>query len=46
MVYSRDKIIAFNRNYRGSVDERQVELEENNDMMPGEGVHPNARGGG
>jgi glutamate-1-semialdehyde aminotransferase len=40
MVYGRDKIIAFNRNYRGSADETQVEPDEYNDMVSGEGVHP------
>jgi glutamate-1-semialdehyde 2,1-aminomutase len=42
MVFNRDKIITFNCNYHGSVDETQVELDENNNMVSREGVHPNA----
>ena len=40
MVYSRDKIIAFNCNYGGSIEETQVELDVNHDMVTGEGIHP------
>jgi glutamate-1-semialdehyde 2,1-aminomutase len=42
MVTGRDKIITFNWNYHGSVDETQVELDEGSRMVPRTGVHPNA----
>ena len=42
MVSGRDKIITFNWNYHGSVDETQVELDVENRMVPRTGVHPNA----
>jgi glutamate-1-semialdehyde 2,1-aminomutase len=42
MVSGRDKIITFNWNYHGSVDETQVELDEKEGMIPRSGVHPNA----
>ena len=42
MVFNRDKIIVFNCNYHGSIDETQVELDENNNMIPREDIHPNA----
>jgi glutamate-1-semialdehyde 2,1-aminomutase len=42
MVTGRDKIITFNWNYHGSVDETQVELDEAHRMLPRTGVHPNA----
>lgn len=41
MVTGRDKIITFNWNYHGSVDETQVELDGRR-MVPRTGVHPNA----
>ncbi|MCL5735758.1 MAG: aspartate aminotransferase family protein [Actinobacteria bacterium] len=42
MVSGRDKIVTFNWNYHGSVDETQVELDAENRMVPRSGVHPNA----
>lgn len=42
MISGRDKIITFNWNYHGSVDETQVELDERGRMVPRTGVHPNA----
>jgi glutamate-1-semialdehyde 2,1-aminomutase len=42
MLTGRDKIVTFNHNYHGSVDETQVELDADNNMMPRPGVHPNA----
>ena len=42
MVTGRDKIITFNWNYHGSVDETQVELDDAGAMVPRTGVHPNA----
>jgi glutamate-1-semialdehyde 2,1-aminomutase len=42
MVTGRDKIITFNWNYHGSVDETQVGLDATGNMGPREGVHPNA----
>ncbi len=42
MVTGRDKIITFNWNYHGSVDETQVELDATKQMVPRTGVHPNA----
>lgn len=42
MVTGKDKIITFNWNYHGSVDETQVELDASNHMVPRTGVHPNA----
>jgi glutamate-1-semialdehyde 2,1-aminomutase len=42
MVSGRDKIITFNWNYHGSVDETQVEFDAHNHMVPRTGVHPNA----
>ena len=42
MVTGRDKIITFNWNYHGSVDETQVELDDQGRMKPRTGVHPNA----
>jgi glutamate-1-semialdehyde 2,1-aminomutase len=41
MVTGREKIITFNWNYHGSVDETQVELDGRR-MVPRTGVHPNA----
>ena len=35
MIYSRDKIIAFNRNDFTRVDEIEAEPDENDDMMTG-----------
>ncbi len=42
MVTGKDKIITFNWNYHGSVDETQVELDDSRGMVPRSGVHPNA----
>ncbi len=42
MVTGRDKIITFNWNYHGSVDETQVELDATGRMVPRTGVHANA----
>ncbi len=42
MVSGKDKIITFNWNYHGSVDETQVELDPAGRMLPRSGVHPNA----
>ena len=42
MFTGRDKVVTFNGNYHGSVDETQVELDDANRMVPREGVHPNA----
>ena len=42
MVSGRDKVITFNCNYHGSVDETQVELDGSGRMVPRTGVHPNA----
>jgi glutamate-1-semialdehyde 2,1-aminomutase len=42
MVTGRDKVVTFNWNYHGSVDETQVELDEAKRMVPRTDVHPNA----
>lgn len=42
MITGRDKIVTFNWNYHGSVDETQVELDRQKGMIPREDVHPNA----
>jgi glutamate-1-semialdehyde 2,1-aminomutase len=42
MVSGKDKIVTFNWNYHGSVDETQVELDAAGSMLPRSGVHPNA----
>lgn len=42
MITGRDKIVTFNWNYHGSVDETQVELNAEQQMIPREDVHPNA----
>ena len=42
MVSGRNKVITFNCNYHGSVDETQVELDARGRMVPRTGVHPNA----
>jgi glutamate-1-semialdehyde 2,1-aminomutase len=42
MVTGRDKIVTFNWNYHGSVDETQVELDDAGQMVPRTDVHPNA----
>ncbi len=42
MITGRDKIVTFNWNYHGSVDETQVELDDDRKMVPRTGVHPNA----
>jgi glutamate-1-semialdehyde 2,1-aminomutase len=41
MFTGRAKVVTFNWNYHGSVDETQVELDGANRMVPREGVHPN-----
>lgn len=41
MITGRDKIVTFNWNYHGSVDETQVELAAGQRMVPREDVHPN-----
>ncbi len=41
MITGRNKIVAFNWNYHGSVDETQVELDAGQRMIPREDVHPN-----
>jgi glutamate-1-semialdehyde 2,1-aminomutase len=42
MITGREKVIVFNWNYHGSVDETQVELDKQQQMIPRTGVHPNA----
>ncbi len=42
MISGKDKIVTFNWNYHGSVDETQVELDEDENMIPRTDVHPNA----
>ncbi|NLE11297.1 MAG: aspartate aminotransferase family protein [Actinobacteria bacterium] len=42
MISGRSKVVTFNWNYHGSVDETQVELDERGRMVPRTGVHPNA----
>ncbi|MBN1321534.1 MAG: aspartate aminotransferase family protein [Thermoleophilia bacterium] len=42
MATGRSKVVTFNCNYHGSVDETQVELDEQGRMIPRTGVHPNA----
>jgi glutamate-1-semialdehyde 2,1-aminomutase len=42
MITGRGKIVTFNWNYHGSVDETQVEFDETKGMVPRTGVHPNA----
>ncbi|VTM00205.1 aminotransferase [Pseudomonas aeruginosa] len=41
MLSGRDKVVVFNCNYHGSVDESQVEFDGEGRMVPREGVHPN-----
>lgn len=41
MITGRDKIVTFNWNYHGSVDETQVEFDAEHRMIPREDVHPN-----
>lgn len=41
MITGRNKIVTFNWNYHGSVDETQVELDTHFNMIPREDVHPN-----
>ncbi len=41
MITGRDKIVTFNWNYHGSVDETQVEFSAGSEMIPREDVHPN-----
>ena len=42
MITGKEKIVVFNWNYHGSVDETQVELDDTGSMVPRSGVHPNA----
>jgi glutamate-1-semialdehyde 2,1-aminomutase len=42
MFTGRSKIVTFNCNYHGSVDETHVELDDAGRMVPRTGVHPNA----
>ena len=42
MFTGREKVLTFNWNYHGSVDETQVEFDDTGRMVPREGVHPNA----
>ena len=42
MVSGKNKVITFNWNYHGSVDDTQVELDDHGRMVPRTGVHPNA----
>ena len=41
MVTGRDKVLVFQGNYHGSVDETQVEFDERGGMRPRLNVHPN-----
>ncbi|MFO6061448.1 aspartate aminotransferase family protein [Pseudomonas aeruginosa] len=41
MLSGRDKVVVFNCNYHGSVDESQVEFDAAGRMVPRAGVHPN-----
>ncbi|WP_137819132.1 aspartate aminotransferase family protein [Pseudomonas sp. 2FG] len=41
MISGREKILVFNCNYHGSVDESQVEFDAAGQMIPREGVHAN-----
>ena len=41
MITGRNKIVTFNWNYHGSVDETQVEFDAQQQMVPREDVHPN-----
>lgn len=43
MITGRAKVLAFNCNYHGSVDETQVELAPDSRMVPRHDVHPNGR---
>jgi len=40
MISGRSKVVTFNWNYHGSVDETQVELDEHGRTVPRTGVHP------
>jgi len=42
MASGKKKVLTFNWNYHGSVDETQVELDESGRMIPRSGVHTNA----
>ena len=42
MVTGRDKVLVFQGNYHGSVDETQVEFDPQGRMQPRTNVHPNA----
>ena len=42
MITGRDKVVTFNWNYHGSVDETQVEFDGAKRMVPRTDVHPNA----
>lgn len=41
MITGRQKVLVFNCNYHGSVDESQVEFDAGGQMIPREGVHAN-----
>ncbi|MCB2255127.1 aspartate aminotransferase family protein [Pseudomonas chlororaphis] len=41
MITGREKVLVFNCNYHGSVDESQVEFNASGRMIPREGVHAN-----
>jgi glutamate-1-semialdehyde 2,1-aminomutase len=41
MVTGRDKVLVFQGNYHGSVDETQVEFDEQGGLRPRLNVHPN-----
>lgn len=41
-ITKRDKVVVFNGNYVGSVDESQVELDSSGRMVPKRGVYANA----
>ncbi len=41
MVTGRSKVLVFDGNYHGSVDETQVEFDDHGEMVPRANVHPN-----
>ncbi|MEL7550096.1 aspartate aminotransferase family protein [Pseudomonas protegens] len=41
MITGRQKVLVFNCNYHGSVDESQVEFDAQGQMIPRDGVHAN-----
>lgn len=42
MMSGKSKVLTFNWNYHGSVDETQAELDGDGHLVPRSGVHPNA----